>query len=461
MKKKIFKGFYNNSLDAYVPELWANEAIALLYENCIMGNLVHRDFDSSVSRFGDIVNTRQPVKFLAKRKTINDDVVVQNAEAVNVPVKLDQFVHTSFMIRDGEESYSFQDLVSIYLEPAVMSLVKHLDSILLGQYPHFLRNAYGTLNGLTSSNVRDRILGVRGIMNDNLAFMDNRNLVWNSRCETIVLADPNFTNAESVGDNGEAFKLGLIGTKFGFTHYLDQNTPDVAAGSTTAGGAINNAGGYPKGTTNITVNGITGLVGVNTWITIAGDMTPQRVVSQTPTLGNTTSMVISPGLRNPVLDNAVITRYTPGAVNNASGYPAGYSKEITVSGFSVAPRVGQLVTFGTTSTDEVYSILEATTTSILLDRPLETALVNNAAVNIGPAGGYNLAFHRNAMALVVRPLAPVRPGTGAVSAVVNANGYSMRVTMSYNGTKQGTLVTLDMLCGVKVLDTDLGAVLLG
>jgi hypothetical protein len=54
-----------------------------------------------------------------------------------------------------------------------------------------------------------------------------------------------------------------------------------------------------------------------------------------------------------------------------------------------------------------------------------------------------------------------RPGTGALSAVVNWNDLSMRATITYQGTQQGHLVTLDLLCGVAVLDTNLGCLLLG
>jgi hypothetical protein len=62
---------------------------------------------------------------------------------------------------------------------------------------------------------------------------------------------------------------------------------------------------------------------------------------------------------------------------------------------------------------------------------------------------------------VIRPLAQPKPGTGALSGVVSMNGFSMRVTITYDGNKQGHLVTLDMLFGVKTLDQKLGAVMFG
>lgn len=33
---------YNNDVDAYVPEFWANESLAILEESMVMAQLVHR-----------------------------------------------------------------------------------------------------------------------------------------------------------------------------------------------------------------------------------------------------------------------------------------------------------------------------------------------------------------------------------------------------------------------------------
>ena len=112
-------------------------------------------------------------------------------------------------------------------------------------------------------------------------------------------------------------------------------------------------------------------------------------------------------------------------------------------------------------TEPVYGVLSTpTTTSMLLGRPLEVAAADDDFVAPGPSGSYNFAFHRQALALVTRPLAAPASGTGALSFVASFNGLSMRITMTYDGNKQGHLVTADLLCGVKVLDINLGAVML-
>ena len=88
-------------------------------------------------------------------------------------------------------------------------------------------------------------------------------------------------------------------------------------------------------------------------------------------------------------------------------------------------------------------------------------MADDAALNVGPAGDYSLAIHPNAIALVTRPLITVPSEYGVRQAVVNYNGLSIRISMQYDGNKQGMLVTADLLCGVKVLDANLGCIMLG
>ena len=139
---KPFKLVYANDIDAYIPELWANESVQILVENMVIANLVHRDFSNAVASFGDIVHTRKPAEFVAKRKTNADSVTVQDADATDIQVPLDQHFHTSLMIKDGDESKSFKQLSEEYLKPAVLSIARAIDQVLLGEAHAFYANAY-------------------------------------------------------------------------------------------------------------------------------------------------------------------------------------------------------------------------------------------------------------------------------------------------------------------------------
>lgn len=249
---------------------------------------------------------------------------------------------------------------------------------------------------------------------------------------------------------------------------MAQNMASINAGATTLAGAINLTAGYAIGATSLVVNNFTGAVTTGDYVTIAGEMYPHRITSHTETLGNTTGIVLHEGLTAAVANAAVVTTYQSGVTTSASytgalpGQTVGYSDEVLLTSMTVTPQVGQLIAFGSTLTDPVYTIISVDgTNGVWLDRPLETTYSSGTVVHFGPPGNYNLAFHRNALALVVRPLSVPMAGAGALSAVVNHNGLSMRVTISYLGLYQGHLVTLDMLCGIALLDTNLGAVMLG
>ena len=151
-------------------------------------------------------------------------------------------------------------------------------------------------------------------------------------------------------------------------------------------------------------------------------------------------------------------------------YASGWSKRILLDGYAAGlePVVGQTISFGTSTGSDrhTYTIIEVTavdTTSgyVLLDRPLSASLANNDLAFPGPAGSLNLAFHRDAMTLVSRPLALPDSSLGVRTAVGAYNDVAMRVAMQYDISSQGTIVTLDLLCGVKVLDTNLGCIMLG
>lgn len=68
-----------------------------------------------------------------------------------------------------------------------------------------------------------------------------------------------------------------------------------------------------------------------------------------------------------------------------------------------------------------------------------------------------VAFHKNAFALVTRPLA--LPQGAAKSAIVNYDGFGLRVVYDYDMQKKTDTVSIDMLCGVKTLDSDLAAII--
>lgn len=469
----VFTPAYANDNDAFIPEIWAQESLMILENTMVAANLVHRDFQDQIANFGDYVNTRRPAEFAAARKTDADEVDVQDATSENVAVPLDQHIHTSFLIKDGEESKGFQVLREVYLYPAMLSIAQMLDEIVCGMAYEFLTLDAGTPNVVGQLGVaatKQTLIAVREKLNDNKVPSAGRNLLVCPATEADLLAVDALIAADATGDDGTALREASLGRKFGINHFMSQNVPSITDAeeetAATGEGAVDLAAGYPAGTTVLVVDGFTGAAISGQWCKIAGDDTPQRIVAHTETLGATTGITIFPGLVNAVANNAAIQTYQHATIDLLAGYASGYAKKLVIDLVGQAPRVGQLVTLGTgtgrkTNFASVSGYGAPTATAVLLNRPTDAALADDAVLGLGPSGNYNWAFHKNAVALVTRPLAAPQAGTGALSYVASFNGLSMRVTITYDGSKQGHLVTCDMLCGVKVLDRRLGCVMLG
>jgi hypothetical protein len=461
---------YANSNDALIPEIWAQESLAILEENMVMANLVHRDFSPLVASYGDVVNTRRPSEFETRRKAQSDSVESQDAQSTNVQVPLNQHVYVNFTIKDEEASMSFKELIQYYMQPAAMQMGRTVDRVLLGQVHEFLDNKAGKLATMSSSNAKEYVLDAREVMNVNKAYPNSRNLIVSSQAETEMLKTELFISADSRGDMGTALEEARLGRILGFDVYLDQNVPYCALSGADTNTLNHTAGASAGDTGNKACTSATEVTnGEFVWFT--GDAQPQVISAHTGS-GSTTGITLVDEYKYAVTANAVGYAFNAAAVDLAghtsiTAYAAGYDKKIRLDGITAnkKPVQGQLLAFGTGNSRYTYTIIQVESVNttccyVWLDRPLEAAISNNDDAFPGPHGSMCLGFHRDAIALVNRPLALPNSSLGVQSAVGSYNDLAMRVAMQYDIASQGTKVTLDMLMGVKVLDENLGVVLL-
>jgi len=439
-----------NSIDALKPELWNKYGLALFWEKMVMLHRVSTQYKNELASEGDTVNYHRPKKRTMKRKGTSN-IQRGDVEFDNIPIVLNQHLYDSFELTDRDLAVSFDTIVTETLEPSINAISYGFEKILAyNAITSFLSGAIGDLGGLTKDNAKNYGLQLNQFHNDNYAPYP-RTTGLSSDAETIFLDADIFMSAERVGDGGFALREAALGHKLGQDFLRGSAFPSIPATSvTTADGTIDNAAGYPAGTTVITVDTITDPAD-GSYVTFAESPFPYRIASAT-----TTEITLATGLRDAVSDAGAFSIVNSGAVNLVAGYAAGWEEELVIDGFSVAPAVGQLFAMGSA----VYMVMEATTTSVLLDRPLDAAVANNAIINLGPAGSYNPSFIADAIAVVSRPL--MKPLAKSVDSEVGEHdGISMRTTIGYDMDAQKNIVTIDLLMGVKTIDDALGTVLLG
>ena len=456
-----------NDNDALIPEIWAPEALMTLMSNTVMASLVYRDFSADLANYGDVVNTSRPSDFSGKRKTDSDNVTQQDAISTNIRVPLDQWFHVTFVINDGEMSKALPDLLERYMEPAARELAEKIDQILAGQAAQLLANQVGEPGGADELTVDGYILDADEKLNDNKCPRAGRNLVMSSRFNRAALSSELVVEADKRGDEGTALREANVGRIYGFDSYMDQNVENVAAVD------ADSAAGVPdstiaEGATAVpsTVTFSAGNTIAGCYVSIEGSEYGHRASNIVDSTGDC-DITLESGVTAEIPVSAEVVVYNACNVNLAAGYAAGYAKEINVDGYTAgkAPQKGQIVSFGTGGSTHTYTVIDVTDNGsdadILLDRPLDAALVDDDACFPGHKGSKNLAFHRDAIALVSRPLSTSGNGRGASMAVASFDNLSMRVTMQYDSEAQGMRVTMDMLCGVAVLDDRLGCVVNG
>lgn len=461
---------FANDNDALVPEKWAFEGLMQLEEQMVVANLVHRDFENEVASYGDTVNAHRPGEFKIRRKTdATTTLDKQDATATNVAVKLNQWFYNSFIIKDGEQSKSFKDLLSLYLVPSMRTIARAVDRSLLGHVHKFASlgtpaGRVGRLLNLDSSTSHEQVLEAREILNSNNAPLDeNRSLILSSMSETALLKNTMFLKALERGDGGKALEDARLGRILGFDTYLAQNTPycnllsaDVVTGTVTSAQVVGATG-------TITVSVSAHEVEPGEFVNYAGNDQPTWATAATAST-NTTAITLNEALKYATGAGAVVTVYKKQTVT--AGEVINYDGQINITHTtSVPPQVGQLIAFGT-STRHVYTIIEVdvvdtTHAEIMLDRPLDVALTTSDDCFPGPAGSFNLALHKEAIALVTRPLAVPPSVFGVMSGVGAYNDIGMRVTMQYDIDAGGTVVNCDILAGIKELDTNLAVTMLG
>lgn len=460
---------YDNDNDAFIPERWAMEGLEILQENMVMANLVHRDFENEIRDYGDVVNTRRPGEFKIRRKTDKTTLQQQDAKSTNVRVPLDQWFYDSFVIKDGERSKSFKDLVQVYLLPSMQVIARGVDRAVLGRIHAFLGtplSRVGRLTKIDGTNSKDFLLEAGQRLSENKAPEDLRRIVMAPSMQAALLKNDLFIRANERGDGGAALANGRLGSILGFDTYPAQNVNSMFVGADTIDGTITNAlatGG--SGSQTCVVSGYD--VAVGSFAVVDGNDQPTYVTARTFST-NTTALTLNEANKYATLAGATVRAYKSCAVKDDNAeYKAGWSEGIKLDGWttSKAPQVGQLIAFGT-STRHTYTIIESELVSsgvqmVHLDRPLDFDLVNDDLAFPGPYGSFNWAFHRDAVALVTRPLATPASQLGVYSAVSVYKDVGMRVTMQYDINVGGTIVNCDILGGVAVLDSRLCVPFLG
>lgn len=128
---------------------------------------------------------------------------------------------------------------------------------------------------------------------------------------------------------------------------------------------------------------------------------------------------------------------------------------ITDSGTVLAGDVFKVTGYDQWHRVTTNATASAATIVVVFSPVFATTIADNAVVTFQGTGRDNMAFHKNALTLVTRPLEA--PLGGAAAAVQSYKGLSCRVVYDYTMMTKINIMSIDMLYGWKTLNKDLGA----
>lgn len=114
------------------PEIIASRGLANLYENLVMAQLVHRDYEEEfVNKIGDTVTVRKPAVLEAYDFDQSAGIQLQDIEEDSVDVKLNYHADVSFAVTSRQMALEIKDFSKQLLEPAMKGMVRKIDRDIL------------------------------------------------------------------------------------------------------------------------------------------------------------------------------------------------------------------------------------------------------------------------------------------------------------------------------------------
>ena len=387
------------------PSIIAKEALVQLENNLGMANNVHREYKKEFVKVGDTVSIRKPVKFYAAdgKTRVNQDV-----EEANTSITVDKQKHVSWKFSSKDLTLTVEDYSERYIKPAMIALANTIDRSGHNQYTN-VWNLVGT-PGTTPANFAAMAAAAQR-MDEMAVSTDMRRAMLNPAAGYAIAGSATALYMNSV--NQQAYRKGSIGEIAGLETFRSQNvvshTVGAYGGTPLVNGASQNVTYAASKSTNSQSLVTDGWTADTTGILKAGDVfTIAGVYAMNPVPGEGTTGK----LQMPYLQEFTVLA---DADSGATTGPA----TLTIS-----PAI---ITSGP------YQTVSAA--------PADNAVITVKTGTASTAYPQNLAFHKNAFALVTCPLE--LPDGVEFKARETHKGLSVRVVKQYSIDADDDIIRLD------------------
>ena len=396
-------------------DIIAKEAVAILENQCVMGNLVHRGYEEEFSKkvngyeVGEVVSIRRPADF-----TVRDGRVATTQDVVEgkIPFTVDKQKGVDFKFTSEELTLQIGELGERVIRPALIQIANQIDMDVMSLYKDIPNHVTLPSGGMDS--FADFALAPTRM--DEMAIgQDDRSAVLNPTDHWALLGSQTALYMQDVAKSAyRTAKVGMIG---GVDTYMSQNAPTHLTGDRTGTDLVDQA-----------------LVdGTHTWATYKDATT---VTLHMDGFAAATSTV-KKGDTFTIADVWDVNPVTKARLAHLKMF-------VVKADFTAASNEGDL---------SIWPPLIMSGAHKTVDVDSGTEVNDNVVTWQGVASTnyrQNLFFRKNAFGLVMVPMA-APPGAKEVGRR-SYKGYSVRVIPYYDGTNDVSNWRLDVLYGVQTID---------
>jgi hypothetical protein len=223
----------------------------VLQNHNVMAPLVHRNFESEVAQYGDVVRTRRPDVFTAAdlvngvvnvqadydgTNTVNTvpsgAMTVNSATATGVSITLNKHKHVAFGITSRDQATSIKNLVEEFMEPAMIPLAEAVDADILTAMTDGTTGLSGSVDvssGFTTAGLADvqKTLLDAKVPFAPVSGQSRVSMVLNTQHHSEIITQGAVIGADTSGLNPPPIRTGFVATLFGMNVYIDQQVPDA------------------------------------------------------------------------------------------------------------------------------------------------------------------------------------------------------------------------------------------
>lgn len=290
---------------AYDPYFYAGAGLEVLYKRLGMAFFVDRSLEADkAADKGSTIQLRRAQKFTSVPMPIAEGSIADVSPHYDNLV-IDQWEGQGFALTDKEKTLTVERFITEHIEPVAVSVADGIDQDLASlalEVPWIVEDTVAPNQHEDFPNIRQTLFNslAPAVNPREYAYMVDG--VLQNRYEKSLT----FLQANTAGDNAALQRDGVMGQKYGFTIFANQNAPTAVAGNAGATFTVNGVQQKGSTTLSLTVATPAGTFRRGSVLTITGD--PQLYAIKADVAASATTVIsISPALAKTTAGGEVVT----------------------------------------------------------------------------------------------------------------------------------------------------------